>query len=290
MCYFQQMLKVTNSVKALEREGARELERLLKRIPRLKLKSLKTGPIGKDPGYDIYIRLEHDGTQQILIAEVKANGQPRYAREAIPRLKILAQRTDPPAIPIFIAPFLTESTRELCTHEGVSYMDLEGNARLFFDSVYLEIATPNKPSAQRREYKSLFKARSAQVLRVLLSSPNRVWKLSELSRVSGVSIGHVSNVQTSLLDREWAHRDKRGVFLSAPKALLDAWSEAYERPLLEERRFYTSLHGPMLENTLREFFTPTLMLHRLLWRHFLRRSGLLPTGETRCSTYTVKNR
>jgi hypothetical protein len=280
MCYFQQMLKVTNSVKAFEREGTEELERLLKRIPRLKLKLLKTGSIGKDSGFDLELRLELNGKQHTLIAEIRGNGQPRYAREAILRLKAIASRTRPSAIPVFIAPFLTESTRELCAQEEVSYLDLEGNARLVFDSVYLEIKTANRPPSPRREYKSLFKGRSAQVLRVLLSSPNRAWKLSELSHVSGVSIGHVSNVRSSLLDREWALRDEHGLSLTEPKALLDAWTVAYERPLLQERRFYTTLHGSMLESAFQEFFSVDRKAAGIAMASFSAAQWIAPYGRT----------
>jgi hypothetical protein len=280
MCYFQQMLKVPHSVKVLEQKGAAELQRLLKRIPQIKVKSLKTRPMGKDLGFDLQLRLELDGKQRTLIAEVKANGQPRYAREAILRLKALATRINPPAIPVFIAPFLTESTRELCSQEGISYLDLEGNARLAFDSVYLEIATPNTPSSPRREYKSLFKGRSSQVLRVLLSSPNRTWKLSELSHVSGVSIGHVSNVRSTLLDREWALRDAHGLSVTAPKPLLDAWSAAYERPLSKEHKFYTTLHGSMLESALRDFFSSRTKSTEIAMASFSAAQWIAPYGRT----------
>ncbi len=274
------MLKMPLSVKEVERRGAAELERLLKRIPRIKVKSLKIGAIEKDPGFDVQFRIELDGKQHTLIGEVKSSGQPRYAREAILRLKVIATRTNPPAIPVFIAPYLTESTRELCFQQGVSYLDFEGNARMAFDSVYLEIVSPNRPSSPRREYRSLFKGRSAKVLRVLLSSPDRSWKLTDLAQESCVSIGHVSNVQSSLLDREWAERNDLGLSLTAPRALLDAWSAAYERPLVAERRFYTTLHGSMLEEALRDLFRSAKEAAHLATASFSAAQWISPFGRT----------
>lgn len=274
------MLKVPNSVKRVEKRGAVELERLLKRIPRIKLKSLKIGPMQKDPGFDVQVRVELDGKQHTLIAEVKSSGQPRYAREAILRLKAIAAHFNPPAIPVFIAPFLTESTRDLCFQQGVFYLDFEGNARMAFDSVYLEIASPQRPSSPRREYRSLFKGRSAKVLRVLLSSPDRSWKLTDLAQESFVSIGHVSNVQSSLLDREWAERNDLGLSLTAPRALLDAWSTAYERPLAAERRFYTTLHGSMLEEALRDLFRSAKETAHLAVASFSAAQWISPFGRT----------
>src|ERR1017187_78867 len=138
------MLKISSSVKEVEQRGAAELERLLKRIPRIKLKSLEIGMMRSDLGFDIQVRIELDGIQHTLIAEVKTSGQPRYARQAILQLKAVAARSSPPAIPVFIAPFLTESTRDLCFQQGVSCLDFEGNARMAFDSVYLEIASPHR--------------------------------------------------------------------------------------------------------------------------------------------------
>jgi hypothetical protein len=273
------MLKLSNSVKEIEERGAAELERLLRRIPRIKLKSLKIGAMQKDTGFDLQVRVALDGKRHTLIAEVKSSGQPRYAREAVLRLKVLAARSTPPAIPVFIAPFLTESTRDLCFQQGVSYLDLEGNARVAFDSVYLEIVSPHRPSSPRREYRSLFKGRSAKVLRVLLSSPEHSWKLTDLAQKSCVSIGHVSNVQSSLLDREWAQRNDRGLSLTAPRALLDAWSAAYERSLAAERRFYTTLHGSMLEEALRDLFLSAKEAAHLAVASFSAAQWISPFGR-----------
>lgn len=274
------MLKLIHSVKEIERRGAAELESLLRRIPNIKIKSLKTGPIPKDPGFDLQLHMEIDGKQRTLVAEVKSNGQPRYARDAILRLKAIAARSSPPAIPVFIAPFLTESTRDLCFQEGVSCLDFEGNARMAFDSIYLEIASPHRPSPQRREHRSLFKGRSAKVLRVLLSSPDRSWKLAALAQESSVSIGHVSNVQSSLLDREWAERNDSGLSLIAPRDLLDAWSVVYERPIASERRFYTALHGPMLEDALRNLFRSANEPAHLAVASFSAAQWISPFGRT----------
>ncbi len=274
------MLKIADSVKALEQEGATELERLLKRVPRLRIKSFKTQTLSHGARFDLEARLDLDGPQHTLIVEIKANGQPRYAREAILQLKSIAGRTQPPATPVLIAPFLSPSTRELCTQEGVSYLDLEGNARLAFGSVYLEITTPHTPPVARREHKSLFKGRSAQVLRVLLTFPNRNWKLSELSLAAKVSIGHVSNVRSSLQDREWARRDEHGLSLTAPKALLDAWSAAYQSPVIEERRFYTTLHGSTLEAAFRDFFSAEPVPTTAALASFSAARWIAPYGRT----------
>jgi hypothetical protein len=118
------------------------------------------------------------------------------------------------------------------------------------------------------------------VLRVLLSSPDRSWKLTDLAQESCVSIGHVSNVQSSLLDREWAERNDLGLSLTAPRALLDAWSAAYERPLAAERRFYTTLHGSMLEEALRDLFRSAKETAHLAVASFSAAQWISPFGRT----------
>jgi len=276
----QQMLKELNSVKEIGKRAAAELDQLLKRIPRIRIKSLKSGAWELDPEFDIQLHIELDGIEHRLIAEVKNSGQPRYARAAVLRLKASAARSALPVIPVFIAPFLTESTRELCFQEGVSCLDFEGNARMAFGTVYLEIASANKPETLRRKHRSLFKGRSAKVLCVLLNSPGRSWKLTDLAQESCVSIGHVSNVQASLLDREWAERNDLGLSLTAPRALLDGWSSVYERPLAVERKFYTTLHGAQLEEALRSLFHSTKETTNLMMASFSAAQWIAPFGRT----------
>lgn len=67
-----------------------------------------------------------------------------------------------------------------------------------------------------------------------------------------MSLGHVSNVRNSLLDREWAQLADEGMYLAAPDALLDAWREAYEAPLGQRQTFYTTLHGAAFDAALRD--------------------------------------
>jgi hypothetical protein len=196
ICYFQHMLKVLDTVKGSEQRSALLLEELLLRIPSLTVKSVAVEPSGKERGIDILARVRSGEQDYILVCEVKQSGQPRFAREAINQLRAYLSRSKAAAIPIFIAPFLTASTREFCQAQGVGYLDFEGNAHIAFGPVYIERSTASRPEVEKREFRSLFKPRSAQVLRVLLRDPKRVWKLSELAEQSGVSIGHVSNVQS----------------------------------------------------------------------------------------------
>jgi hypothetical protein len=51
-------------------------------------------------------------------------------------------------IPIFIAPFLSESTREFCRGERVGHLDFEGNTHIAFGPVYIERSTASRPKVE----------------------------------------------------------------------------------------------------------------------------------------------
>ncbi|WP_438635698.1 hypothetical protein [Methyloversatilis discipulorum] len=227
------------------------LRRLLERIPILQVEGIETEAVAGDWGPDLIVRLLVNGRPHLLIGEYKSNGQPRYARSAILQLRNCIEQRHPEATPVFIAPYISPTVRQLCEEQGVCYLDLEGNARIAFSGVFIECTVTDKPAAEQRALKSLFRPKSAQVLRALLREPGRAWRVADLSEISGVSLGHVSNVRTGLIDREWARASEDGLVLSEPDALLDAWRDSYAAPSGERLRFYTPLHGSALEDAAR---------------------------------------
>jgi hypothetical protein len=248
------VLKIDLSTNQVESHAAEVLEKLLREIPALKLKSIQIGSKARDSGIDIMMRAEVSGEPHLLVCEVKQSGQPRYARDAVMSLRHYITEHGKPATPIFIAPYVSPETREFCRQNGVSFLDFEGNARLSFGTVFIERVFPNKPAAERREFKSLFTPKSAQVLRIMVRDPKRIWRVSDLAKEAEVSLGHVSNVRTALLDREWAEVVPAGLHLTAPDGLLDAWRSAYEGPNAVQFRFYTVLHGTAFDAAVRELF------------------------------------
>lgn len=256
------MLKLLHSVKVkeieieieIESRAANALQAILEQIPALKFKTLKTEISGADSGVDIMAHLDSAGQSHLLACEAKSNGQPRYVRNAIYQLRSYVAHWGKPATPVLIAPYLSPASRELCIENDIYFLDFEGNARIAFGTVIIERALSRKPEPQRREFESLFRPKSAQVLRVLLRNPKYVWKVADLAVAAEVRLGHVRNVRTALLEREWTSIVPEGLRLTAPDALLDAWKSCY-RPLVEqELRFCTILHGSVLEQSIREMF------------------------------------
>lgn len=247
-------MKTIDAVK-VELQAAEALRLLLEQVPAIE--HLDVRRAGEEGGrtIDLIAHLDVFGRRHTLVAEVKSSGQPRHVRSALLQLRDYVERQADHMTPVLIAPYLSAEAQALCREYQVEFLDLEGNARLAFGTFFISRQVANKPTVERRELRSLFKPKSAQVLRLMLRDPERAWRVTELSEMAGVSLGHASNVRSSLLDREWAQLSSDGVFLSAPDALLDAWCEAYEPPAGKRKSFYTTLHGASFENAVRDLWS-----------------------------------
>ncbi|MGA8158842.1 MAG: type IV toxin-antitoxin system AbiEi family antitoxin [Rhodoplanes sp.] len=239
-------------MKHLEEEAAALIKRLLGEVPFLAVEGIEREArlaAGERP--DLLVRIASGGQRYRLVCEFKAQGQPRTARQAAAQLRYYCDRIGKNAYGVFLAPYLSPASRQICIEHGIGFADLAGNCRLVFDSVFIERETAAKPVAERRELRSLFTPKSAQVLRTMLRDPARPWKVTDLAEKAGVSIGHVSNVRSALLEREWAQAGPDGFYISDPDSLLDEWRDDYRGPPGKRLAFYTTLHGNALAAAVR---------------------------------------
>jgi hypothetical protein len=236
----------------IERKAASALEGLLTGIPLLELEQISAAvAVGQpDRGVDLVASAAFDGRPLRLFAQVKTNGQPRVARDTAYQLRHYLARVDTSGIPMFIAPYLSERAQAVCREEGMAYLDLAGNAHIAFGSVFIDRHVVGRPPAEKRALRSLFKPKSARILRVLLDDPRRAWRVTELAEAAQVSLGLVSTVGAALRERDWAEQGEGGLCLVDPDSMLDAWAEGYEAPRAEELRFYTHHHGKALTERL----------------------------------------
>lgn len=249
------MLKRPESMKYIEQKAAEALLTLLKQVPVIDPQSVYSESRPWDGRYDFVVTMDFvDGQHRTLVCEVKPNGQPRHVRNAALALRDWVNQYDKHAIPVLIAPYLSNEARTICIDQQVGFLDFEGNCRLTFDGIYIERQVPTKPAIERRDLKSLFTPKSAQVLRLMLRDPDRQWRVTDISQETAVSVGHVSNVRNALIEKEWAEVGEDGLRLTNPDALLDVWREAYEPPAGERMAFYTTLHGRAFDEALRHVF------------------------------------
>jgi len=116
-----------------ENLAASALGTLVEQVPAIKLERIETSP-GADRGVDILAHIIVAGRPHVLACEVKASGQPRHVRAALFQLRSAVAHS---ATPVFIAPYLSPEAQSLCREQNVGFLDLEGNARLVVDEVFI---------------------------------------------------------------------------------------------------------------------------------------------------------
>jgi hypothetical protein len=180
-----------------------------------------------DQTVDLLIRFRMGQETKTLICEARSRGEPRYLREAITRLRELRPHL-PGAYPVVAAPFVTEESAALLRRNGCGYVDLSGNCYLAFDTVLIHKEGRPNAGLIRRPLKTLFAPRATRVVRALLVERDRAWRLDELGRAVGVSLGHAHNVVKRLEELDWLERGRDGLCrLARPGELLDAWRDEY---------------------------------------------------------------
>ena len=196
-----------------ERRAAEALKAFLGAIPQFAVCQMTSigNPGEADRGVDIIAETEFAGRPLKLVVEIKSNGQPRMAHQAAYQLKRYLEQSGQEGVPMFIAPYLSEQAQEVCREEDIAYLDFQGNARLAFDTIFIERKVEGKPDPGRRSLRTLFKPKSARILRVLLEEPQRPWRVTELAEAAKVSLGLVSTFGTALREHEWADQTEQGL-------------------------------------------------------------------------------
>jgi hypothetical protein len=196
------------------------------------------------------------GEQYTLVVEAKSSGEPRIARFAASQLRALIGST-PVSYGVFVAPYVTESTRRVCREEGIGFIDLCGNCLLAFDGVYLSVE--GKPNRFRtgRGLKSLFTPKASRCVRTVLAEPSREWRVRDLAAEAGVSMGQAFNVKTVLLNAELARESGKGPArrfrLAKPEQLLLEWAANYSYTKNISTGYYSFDDTRTLERRLAEY-------------------------------------
>ena len=273
-------MKVSEILKKLEIEAKSAVKALFARIPGIEIDHIEPEHTVTNRRVDLYVRIHAFGRPRALVIEIKHSGQPRFARMAAFQLRDYLANFEAEAIPVFIAPYVSEASRRICEEFGIGFIDLIGNAHLQFDSVYIDRTVAEKPKSERRSLRSIFSPRASQVLRVMLRDPQRKWRVTELAEAANVSLGHVSNVRKALINREWAEEFPNGAALTDPNSLLDTWRENYNRPLGQRTAFYTHLHGAVLERAMQSTLNTEHHSGRAMLGSFSAARWLAPYGRT----------
>ncbi len=246
--------------KELEVAALAAVRDLLRCLPAAEVAPLAEIPRdSRDRQVDGLIRVHYGGATRLLVVELKAHGAPRFVRSAVYQLEsyvahmrqCAARHRAEQIVPMLVSPYLSPESRAICRDHDVAYLDLEGNARLVFDGVYIERSVPSRPKPETRALRSIFTPKAAAILRAMLREPDRPWLVTDLAANANASLGHVSNVCKALLEREWVDRRHDGVVLTQPNALLRTWRENYRRTRGDRFDAYTHLHGRQFDELAR---------------------------------------
>ena len=211
----------------------------LAEIPFVHMQKVEQRVIADVDRPEIVARVQIDGRERLILAEVKANGQPRLVREAIESLRKY-QHTYADSFGLVVAPNFTPQAIKICRQEGVGYLDLSGNCFLNFDFIFVHKAGRSAAATRNRNFRSWFSPRVERILRTFYMHPLRVWNIRELAMEAHVTPSQAFSVQRQLAERQWLETFKNGFRLARPDWLLDEWSENYLPGRNVERVFASS--------------------------------------------------
>jgi DNA-binding transcriptional regulator YhcF (GntR family) len=135
---------------------------------------------------------------------------------------------DPRITPIIMAPYLTESQRQLLIDAGVGFIDLAGNAHVEARGVYVSKVSPRPSGPKKIAAPNPFSDKASLVVRQLLSQRNPVG-VRELAAKIDVTPGYVSKVLSRLDTLGYLSKDQeQKVNVRDPKSILQDWAAVYD--------------------------------------------------------------
>jgi hypothetical protein len=233
------------------KDAKKSLESTLSEIPFVKIKEIKSNVRVDNKTVDFILNVLVSGKPTKFIVEVKSQGEPRMIRMATAQIQTYLQ-ADPNAYGILVAPYLSDTSRQICKDAGIGCIDLAGNAFLSFKKIYIDRSGIPNPFPAARLSKSVFSPKSSRILRVLLSDPTKRWYVEEISQAAGISIGLTSRVKQALLEKEWIKGEKKRFYLVKFEEVLDEWIKNYSYTKSQSFSFYSSLSEDQLEEAIKK--------------------------------------
>lgn len=116
----------------LETEAAQSLRDTLRQISVIKVNDISR------MGNTLIAHVEIYGHGHLLVCKVAENSNTAHLRRIFMELRKLHADSPVATTPILIAPDLSsEEAQALCRESSIGFLDLEGNARLYLDEVFI---------------------------------------------------------------------------------------------------------------------------------------------------------
>ena len=121
----------------LNAQAIKALKAALQDVSAIKLKEIQTESQGRHGAKDIIASVDIYGHNHTLVCKVRENTQTLRVRRALRDLNRSVQNCPENAMPILIAPSLSQEAQTLCTESNAGFLDLEGNMRLVMKEVFI---------------------------------------------------------------------------------------------------------------------------------------------------------
>jgi hypothetical protein len=184
------------------------------------------------PADDAKITLKAPGgTYTAIVIEVRRKLEPRTVVSLLSREIQMAKRLGAYAPLLVVAPWLSRRTQELLAAEGLSYIDLTGNALIRIDNpaFYLQTSGADRDPAPKEKQRAQLRGPKAGRLIRFLIDVRGPYDLSELARATNLTPGYVSRLLDTLDREALIERVPRGPVESVDiPGLLRRWASSYD--------------------------------------------------------------
>jgi hypothetical protein len=161
---------------------------------------------------DLVIKTPSNQGQARFLVEVKAAVSPRDIEALMggPWRKSWRQRMGNQPI-LLVAPYIGPRVRELLIEEGISYLDLTGNARISSDypGVFVELRGATHDPRSTKPRAAIRGAKAGAVVRVLVDAAPP-YTGAEVARIANVNEGYLSRILDTLADEGLIDRERSG--------------------------------------------------------------------------------
>ena len=176
-------------------------------IPNIKIANISSGiPSSKFNRAGIVAEVKFGKLRKELVIGVKANGEPKTVERSIYMLKKITLRNKS-QYPVFAAPYISERSRELLTSENIGYIDLIGDIYIRFGSVFIDRTGKAMHKAEQRLNRGIFAPKATRILRTVINMPDKLWTITELSKVCKMSPAGVYFVINELAEKGYLSRE-----------------------------------------------------------------------------------
>lgn len=215
-----------SSKKDLIKKAQESITSVFKDVPFLTRLEIKSNKKTINREIDLVLNAYVSGRPVQFFIEIKSEGEPRFVRMLVLELKDYLKSTNG-SYGILMAPYFSETSREICKEAGIGCIDFAGNAYVSFKNIYIDRQGNPNPFTGSRASKSVFSPKSSRVLRVLLADPSRKWFVEDLSHEANISIGLTSKVKQFLFTQEWIKDENKRFYLVKPEEMIDQWANNY---------------------------------------------------------------